>query len=168
MLPVIKNQLMRDEEWKMNLKESMCRHRLVLVSWTSGTNILRATNQHRSMWSLMSSSLDAMSLALKDNLKSCLGLESDLGKTYEPNFWLVKSPSSKKPTHVSPDLDAAKSTSVSKRQTTRPNSGSYSTSKVKLLPTRQILKTSIENKGKGKGTDREFSTLTLTNKCYKS
>jgi len=63
----------------MSLEESMCRHRLVLISWMSGINTLKATNRERSIWqNLMISSSDVILLILKDKLKFFLDLEPNL------------------------------------------------------------------------------------------
>ena len=67
------------------------------------------------------------------------------------------------------DLDAAKTNSISKSQvqTTKPNLSSYSNRFQSQISSHKVDTKGKSIDNKGKGTDREFSKLTPTIKCYK-
>ena len=72
----------------------MCHHRLVLVSWTIGTNTFKATDLPRSTSrNSINSASDAVPSINKVKLKFIPDLELVLGMTYELNCWLEESTS---------------------------------------------------------------------------
>ena len=136
----------------------------------NSTNTLRATNRHQEYVEKFDEFLiRCNALSTKGQSQILFRFRARLREDLRTKLLAREITELEKAYALVQDLDAAKSSSVSKNhiQTTRPNSGSYpnhfqsQTSSHKA----DTKGKSIENKGKG--TNREFSKLTLTIKCYK-
>ena len=135
----------------------------------NSTNTLRATNRHQEYVEKFDEFLiRCNALSTKGQSEILFRFRAKLREDLRTKLLAREITKLEKAYALVQDLDAAKSSSVSKSyvQTTRPNSGSYSNRFQSQTSSHKVNTKSKSINNKSKGTHREFSKLTPTIKCY--